>query len=84
MQLFLLNLGSFSLLELKKPHFLARTHIEYFHFSIFVTLGVYLIKKIWVTYPGIFFSIWVLVGFTVHDKAKSQIVPMPMNAISWQ
>ena len=41
MQLFLASFGSFSLLKLEKPHFLARTHIEYFYLSIFVILGIF-------------------------------------------
>ena len=54
MQLFLPNLGPFSPLKLVKLHFLNRTNIEYFHLNIFVILWVYLIKKIWVWYPGSF------------------------------
>ena len=45
MQPLLPNLWSFSLLNLEKQHFLGRIHIEYFHLSFFVILGVYLIKK---------------------------------------
>ena len=48
---------------MKKTHFLVRTHIEYFHLGIFVTLRVCIPnQKIWVTYPGIFFSISVPFG----------------------
>ena len=59
---------SFSLLKLEKQHFLARTHIEYFHLIFLWPLGyTYLIKKYGchTHYPGIFFSISVLSGYRV-------------------
>ena len=57
MHLFQSNLGSFSLLRLEKPHFLARTHMEYFHLGIFMTLGGNLIKK-YECHAQAFFSVF--------------------------
>ena len=60
MPLLLSNLGEFSEHKFEKSIFLTRTWIEYFHMGIFVILWVYLIKKIWVSKPCIFFCISVL------------------------